>query len=271
MLDYIYLFTGIRSFSVVLEFDPIQVTNKICRAILGEKQLKLAVHQPNFLPWIGYFAKMKAVDTFVILDDVQMPIGRSYVSRVKLINGGEPRWLSIPCKSNPGAQIKSIEFADEKWPRKHLNGFQINYGKTPFFGEIMDLIRTVYDAPGTNLASFNTRLITTVKEFLGISGQVLFSSDFSVTKTGDERIIELCKQIGSSHYISGTGGMNYQSPEKFERHGIQLEVLKFHAIKYENYRKRFFPGLSILDPLFCLGKGARDILTYAIHDKQEGS
>ena len=225
--------------------------------------MRVAVHQPNYAPWCGYFAKMLAADAFVFLDDAQLPQGRSFVSRVKIAKGHDAdQWLTVPVRK--GAKpIREVEFAEEPWAERHRRTLQHVYAKTPHLAEALELLDPLYEAPGTSLAEFNMRLIAAVAEYLGYEGEFHRSSDRSTDLAADERIAQLVSAVGGDVYISGAGGQNYQSEAVYAEHGVLLEVRSYEPVQYERSGWTWVGGLSIIDALCHLGRGARDALGYA--------
>jgi hypothetical protein len=225
--------------------------------------VRVAVHQPNYAPWCGYFAKMFAADAFVFLDDAQLPQGRSFVSRVKIAKGNDAdQGLTVPVRK--GAKpIREVEFADEPWAEKHRRTLQNVYARTQHFAATMELVDPLYEGPGTSLAEFNMRLIATVADYLGYEGEFRRSSDHPADLTADERIAQLVSAVGGDVYVSGAGGQNYQSEAVYAQRGIGLEVRVYEPVPYERSGWGWVGGLSVLDALFHLGRGARDALRYA--------
>lgn len=221
-----------------------------------------AIHQPNYAPWCGYFAKMAHCDVFVLLDDAQMPGGQSYVYRSRLRAASGTRWLSVPTRSVLGDPISSVQFADPKWTQSHLGILHSTYRSAPFWREVSGVVGPVYDAPGESVSAFNGRLVEVVARYLGITCAFRLSSDLPVVATGDDRLIGICEALGADSYLSGPGGTNYQDPGKFQTAGIRLVVREYVPVGYECAGFPFVPGLSIFDALFCVGQGARRLLTY---------
>src|SRR5687767_10206684 len=122
--------------------------------------MRVAIHQPNYAPWCGYFAKLLHADVFILLDDAQLPLGRSYVSRTRVLGPDGPRWLSVPVLRQSGQAITDVRFADCNWPRQHLGTLRAGHARAPYFDEIWALLEPIYAAPGSYLAPFNQRLIT---------------------------------------------------------------------------------------------------------------
>lgn len=224
--------------------------------------MRVAVHQPNYAPWCGYFAKMFAADAFVFLDDAQLPQGRSYVSRVKVARGQDgDQWLTVPVRK--GAKpIREVGLAAEPWAEKHRRTLRHEYAKTPHLAEGLELLDPLYDAPGTSLAELNMRLIVSVAEYLGYEGEFHRSSDHPAELAADERIAQLVSAVGGDVYVSGAGGQNYQSAAVYAQRDVELEVREYEPVRYERTGWAWVGGLSILDALFHLGRDARDALRY---------
>lgn len=217
--------------------------------------MRFAVHQPNYAPWLGYFAKMALVDTFVFLDDVQMPQGRSYVHRTRIREQDQGRWLSIPCRRSSGSTIAEVEFAEEPWALKHQRGLQAVYGRAPYFAEVMALLQPYYEDHGRYLGAFNMRVIDAIARYLGLDAMLLRSSDMVTTGRGDERIAEIGAQLCATTYVSGAGGENYQAESTYRGAGISLDVRSYSPQPYEQVQGAFVGGLSVLDALVNLGPG----------------
>ena len=223
---------------------------------------RVAIHQPNYAPWVGYFAKMASVDVFVFLDDVQMPIGRSYVSRVKVLGRSGEQWLSVPVVRQAGEAIASVRFADDRWAAKHLATLRAHYARAPFFDEIHELVGPIYADPGERLAEFNIRLITAIARYLGVTARVERSGGLGVPGASTELLVGIVERVGGTVYVSGKGGENYQDPERFKQAGIVLDVRAYAPVPYDQGGAPFVAGLSILDALFRLGPATAGLLRY---------
>lgn len=189
-----------------------------------DRSNRYAVHQPNFLPWCGYFAKIAAVDAFVLLDDAQMPRGRSYVSRVAIRKGEESCWLSVPVQRRHPEEIRDVRLDGGDWRIAHRNLLKDRYGREPAFEEALAVVSPAYEEPHTSLASFNIDLLGRFCEWLEISGRMVLASSLGVAGKGDERIARIGQCLGAGCYVSGKGGENYQSDSTFSQHGIRLHV-----------------------------------------------
>lgn len=223
--------------------------------------MKVAIHQPNYLPWCGYFAKMSECDIFIFLDDAQISKG-SYVSRTKIRSKAEPQWLTVPTRVHGQPAIADVSIASEGWAKKHLQTLRQTYSKAPYVDEVMAILEPAYQALGGNLSQANRRLIAVVADYLELELPTCLSSALDVQSASDDRLIELILKVGGTHYLSGRGGANYQDPGKFKAAGIELEMKEYSPVPYEAPRYPFVPGLSIVDALFIQGKAARDLLRY---------
>ena len=225
--------------------------------------MKVAAHQPNYIPWLGYFAKLASADIFVFLDDVQLPQGRSYVHRSRIHAHPDGAWLSAPIRREERQLIKDVRFAEADWRRKHQATLFHTYRKAPFFEPAMALVETIYGVETDSLARFNMNAVTAVAGYLGLSCRFELSSAFGVSRSSDDRLIDLVKAVGGDTYISGAGGQNYQHPEKFDAAGIRLCVRAYQPRPYAQHQEGgFVPGLTVLDALFNLGPAAVQLLAY---------
>lgn len=223
----------------------------------------VAIHQPNYAPWCGFFAKIAHSDTFIFLDDVQMPGGSSWVHRTKILVGGADRWLSVPCHRSVRAAIKDVRIKEGPWSAKHLNTLQANYAKAPHFPEVMELIHGMYMAPADLLAEFNIGLIQAIVDYLGLQTKCRLASALPSQGTSEDRLVSLVRAVEGDRYLSGPGATAYQSPETFARAGIELQVREYVPRAYpQRATAEFIGGLSILDALFHCGRDANALLTY---------
>jgi hypothetical protein len=226
--------------------------------------MKVAIHQPNYIPWLGFFSKMRFADVFVFLDDAEVSTGQGYVYRSQVRNDkGEAIWLSVPTSRKLGEPIRTVRFADKKWTRTHVNRLTSYYRESRYCAEIVDLIRPLYAEPGELLADFNIRVIEAIAGALKLGCRFKRSSQLGVHGVRDERLVDLVRIVGGSTYLSGKGGENYQDPARFASADIGLEVLEYKPIPYPQGQSDFIGGLSILDALFHVGPEAtRKLLRY---------
>ena len=191
--------------------------------------MKVAIMQPYFLPYIGYWQLIHAVDKFVILDDVQY-ITKGWVNRNKIIVNGKENWITIPLKNaNRNRMINEIEICDKSlWLPKFERSIKYNFKNSIFFKEIYELIDCILNNEENNLSKFLLNSISSICNYLEINTDILVSSSCSPKRElkGESRIIEICKNIGASSYINLPGGKNLYNNASFSEEGIDLHFLE---------------------------------------------
>ena len=216
----------------------------------------VGIHQPNFMPWLGYFYKIWQSDVFVLLDDVQIiKTGSSYTNRVEINNNGKRAHLTIPIKkSKDYCLINETSIVNNGWKKKALKTLQQNYSKAGFFKQNQDFIFELINYDNDNLAEYNTHFIKAISDKLCFQTSLVKSSDLNVQAKSTERLIQLVKKVDGKVYLSGSGGDKYQEKNMFEKNGIKLEYNKLPEFKYKQIKTdKFIPGLSIIDAIFNIG------------------
>ena len=218
--------------------------------------MKLAIHQPNYLPWPGYFHKMESVDLFLILDTVQY-MKHEYDNRCKIKTPEGEQWLTVPVSSpNLGTPINKVMLAmnDDIW-RYNWKPLKNNYSKSPFFEEYKDELHEIYGKKWDRLIDLNLKLIETVRNWLGIKTRLKFASELpETTLKGTELILSHCRELKADEYLSGMGGKNYLEQEQFDNDNIRLEFQNYTPVVYPQRFGDFVPNLSVIDLLFNCGK-----------------
>ncbi len=219
-------------------------------------QISVGIHQPNFMPWLGYFYKAYQSDKFIFLDDVQfIKTGSNYTNRISLVLSGEENHITIPIKRGSGVQnINETEMLNEKWKKKLLGSLQANYAKTPYFKEHKEMIFELINFNTTNLASYNINFIEHIAELLRFKTQFIKSSTFKIETESTQRLIELLHHVDATTYLSGSGGDNYQDTKLYAQHNIKLLYSKLPTFKHKQYQTdKFIEGTSIIDAIFNIG------------------
>ena len=221
----------------------------------------VACHQPNFLPWLGFFAKMARADVFILLDDVQFTQGHNrhnWTTRVRILGSNGPQWLSVPVRrAGEGKQRIAelqIEPNDQRWLPKMLKTLESAYGRCAHFTAAYEPVRAALQTHEGRLSALNVELIHRVRSLLGLKGQTLLSSSFGIDAEGTDRLIELTKAAGGDCYLSGDGADGYQLRECYEKAGLRFAQVGFQHPSYPQSRAgEFQPGLSIFDALCNVG------------------
>ncbi|HRJ70657.1 MAG TPA: WbqC family protein [Terrimicrobiaceae bacterium] len=222
----------------------------------------VAIHQPNFFPWLGYFDKIARADVFIALDDVQISkTGGGWCNRVKLFIAGEPRWVTAPLQRNYSGvrAIREIAFDDRKpWRENLLKTLRANYARAPHFNEASALLHPLILNECPDLAGYNLNAIRGIATALSISPEkIRLASELTSTGTATERLIELTKGVGGNAYMCGGGAGGYQEDALFEAAQIGLIYQNFAVKSYPQFWEgAFVAGLSIIDALMHLGVAA---------------
>jgi hypothetical protein len=216
---------------------------------------RVAIHQPNFLPWMGYLAKIAKSDYFIFLDNIQFSKG-SFTNRSKILDDGHPKWLTIPAKPPLGTKIHEIQITPDEWKKKHLAKIEQNYRDSEFGVDILTILRKLYyEEKTSDLSTFNIHLIKAITKLLDLNVTFICSSEIcnNSFESPSHRLVALIKEIGGTTYISGNGGRNYQDPNLFKEQSINVEYVDFFEHPYKQNAPTFYPGLSCIDTLCNIG------------------
>jgi hypothetical protein len=226
--------------------------------------MKTAIIQSNYLPWLGYFNIISLVDNFVFYDEMQYT-KRDWRNRNYIKTPEGKLLLTVPVKTKGKYQekIKYIEIADSSWGENHLKSITHNYKNAKYFEEIYDLISEILiDKKIKLLSKLNQSLIIKISNYLELETKFFNSSKYLLNGDQTENLIEICKDMNTTKYISGPYGKQYIDFEKFERKNINLHFFDYPIYPEYNqlWNDEFLPNLSILDCLFNCGKKAREFL-----------
>ncbi len=224
---------------------------------------RVAIMQPTYLPWCGYFGLIKTVDTFVFLDTVQFS-KRSWQQRNQIKTPNGPIWLTIPT-INKGKRDQLIKDTfinkDEKFASKHLKSIINNYSKAKFFDSESEPIFEIINSNYELIADLNISLITLICKQLNINTKFIRSSSIKCSLKKDELLAFICQEINATEYISPPGSKNYlESSVAFERINLPIKYFEFNHPIYNQLWGEFLPNMSIVDFLFNCGKNTKDLL-----------
>jgi hypothetical protein len=220
----------------------------------------VAIHQPNFFPWLGYFDKIARCDVFVFLDHVQYPkTGGNWSNRVQLIVGGRSQWVTAPIdRAFSGVRaINELEFAARPpWRERFRKTVVANYGRTPFFTETMACLEPILADADDNLSRFNGRAIRRLIDHVGLKVPALFrSSELDVTGSANDLLISIAAAVGADTYLCGGGSSEYFDATAFAAAGLTLQYQHFsHPTYAQRPGDGFVAGLSIVDALMNCGR-----------------
>lgn len=212
--------------------------------------MKVAIMQPYFLPYIGYFQLINAVDVFVVYDDVNY-IKKGWINRNTILVNGEGFLFNIPLQEVSQNKVINQTNIEEKsnWKKNLLKTISLSYKKAPFFAEVFPIIKNIIEQDEKNLAKFISISLTEICNFLSIETSIVISSDIEKDNNlkGQDKIIELCKKLKANNYINAVGGISLYDKDIFVKCDISLNFLKSNPIIYSQFKNEFIPWLSIID------------------------
>ncbi len=225
--------------------------------------MRVAIHQPNFMPWLGLFQRLAMVERFVLFDHVQAMGGRTWLSRNRLLIGGEARWLSLPVKKSGrfGQAVNGVEISYEgDFLRKHLRTITLSYGQSTHAAPFIAMMGELYETRHKYIADFNGDFIRRVCDHLGIGPEIVRSSDLVAQDPaiaalkGNDLVLAVCRAAGATEYVSGDGCHDFISPDTFEAAGIAFYFQNFvHPTYPQPGATAFVSHLSAFDALCNVG------------------
>ena len=217
--------------------------------------MKVAIHQPNYLPYLGFFHKLSLVDTFVIMDDTQYD--KKFTNRNKIKVPGNWIWLTVPInKKHKFVANKIVEINNEEnWQSDHFEKINRSYSNSEFFKKnYKTFFEKIYSKKWDHLFTLNYELIIQLIDWLDIKIEVIKESELNINGNSTERLVNISKKIGAETYVSGIGGKEYMNEKMFETNNIKIEYQNFKCPIYKQvFNSEFIPNLSIIDLLFNIG------------------
>jgi hypothetical protein len=210
----------------------------------------VGIHQPQYLPWLGYLDKIDISDVFVILDNVQYKKNEwQNRNRIKTAQGCQ--WITVPVLYRFPQRINEVQIANrEGWTRKHLNTLITNYRKAPYFGDHLPFFEETYGRTWEYLVDINVHLIRYLIDALGIETELVLASQLNLRDGSTERLVDICKAVNADTYLSGRDGSQYMDLTQFRAEGIEVLFQNFHHPVYNQLYGEFEPNMSAVDLLF---------------------
>ena len=218
----------------------------------------VSIHQPQYLPYLGFFHKLAHSDIHVFLDTVQLHRrGLQHRNKIKSSTGWQ--WLTVPISSGSREILSDVKISStEPWADKHRRAIQLNYARAPYFDALGDDLLGLLQTSWGMLAELNEALIRSVMGVVGIGTSLVRASELGVEGSSTQLLVAVSREVGADRYLSGPGGRNYIEPALFEDAGIDIAWQEFEYPSYDQVfpSAGFIPHLSIIDPLFCAGAEA---------------
>lgn len=220
----------------------------------------VAIHQPQYLPWLGYFDKIDKADIFVLLDDVQYK-KNEWQNRNKIRTANGWQWITVPVRYRFGEKINQIKIDNSgDWREEHHKSLVINYNKAPCFKDYESFFKASFTNNWEYLVDINIHFIKYLIKSIGITTKLISSSELVIEGQKTERLVEICKKLGADTYLSGEGAREYLELSQFEKEGINVKFQDFNHPIYKQVYNNFEPFMSVVDLLFNYGQKSLKVL-----------
>jgi hypothetical protein len=228
--------------------------------------VKLAIHQPHYLPWLGYFGKWAAADRFVFLDGVQYE-KNGWQNRNRIKTGAGSQWLTVPVShARLGTPIHAVTVdVAQPWRARHLRAIELAYARAPHFARYQDALRALYAREWHRLAPLAVASAEWLAQAFGIGVPATLASELALPEAGTDtdptgRLVALCRAVGADTYLAGRDGARYMDLARFRAAGIAVEAQHYEHPVYTQLHGEFVSSLSALDLLLMHGDEALSIL-----------
>lgn len=223
----------------------------------------VSIHQPGYFPWHGLFHRLALSDVHVFLDTAQFE-KHGYNNRVKIRTAQGDQWLTVPIltkgrfNNNPICRAELNPAVD--WKAAHWKTLALAYGRTAYFGDYAGFLQDLYAEPWLYLAPLNIHAIRHLAGRLGLACRFVSASDLDVKGRKSELVLNLCRAVGATTYLSGVKGRGYLDRAAFEQAGISLRFQAYREPHYRQIHGEFMPYMSVVDLVFNHGPASRDML-----------
>jgi hypothetical protein len=222
--------------------------------------VKVAIHQPQYLPWLGYLDKVDSADVFILLDIVQFK-KHEWQNRNRIRTGDGWQWLTAPIIDRFPERIDRVEInAKTDWQRKHGQALRLHYGRAPFWDPLGPELVALLGQPWPRLRELNVAVIDLLCRQLGIRTPRVLASGLSAREEPTDRLIDLCRAVGGTAYLAGESGPSYMDVARFVEAGIEVQVQAYTHPEYPQRYQPFVSHLAVIDLLFNCGPESLQIL-----------
>lgn len=215
---------------------------------------RLAIMQPYFFPYIGYFHLIAAVDLFIVYDNIKYT-KKGWINRNRMLQNGKDVMFSLPLKSDSDSlDVCERELAPNFNPDKFLSQLKEAYRHAPYFTQTFPLVEQVIRYEESNLFLFLHRSIKSTCEHLGISTEIRTSSDIAIDHglKNQDKVLALCDAVGAKTYVNAIGGMELYSRESFREKSLELKFIQSKPFEYAQFGDEFVPWLSVIDVMMFI-------------------
>jgi hypothetical protein len=219
---------------------------------------KIAIMQPYFFPYIGYFQLLNSVDEFIIYDNIQYT-KKGWINRNRILVNNKYQLITLPIKKDSDYLNVVERKLSESWDKdknKMLNVIKSSYSKSPYFQETIELISKCLNNPEINLFRFLYDSIVLISNYLDIKTPIIISSTINANHNlkSQDKVLSLCKEQNAEIYINSIGGVELYDKKTFKQNNIDLYFIKPNPINYKQFNNEFIPWLSIIDTMMFNSK-----------------
>ena len=211
--------------------------------------MRVAIMQPYFLPYIGYYQLIAAVDLFVVYDNIKYT-KKGWINRNRILQNGKDVMFSLPLKNDSDSlDVYQRKLSADFNRNKLLNQFRGAYRRAPYFEQAFPLIEDIVRYDDANLFEYLHHAIVKICACFGITTEIKNSSDIAIDHTlkGQDKVLALCKAVGASTYVNTIGGVDMYSKQSFQQMGLELKFIQSKMFEYPQFGDAFVPRLSIID------------------------
>jgi WbqC-like protein len=223
----------------------------------------VSINQPAYLPWLGYFHRIAVSDLHIVLDHVQFE-KNGFTNRNKIRTSEGWCWLTVPLKTSGrfgNLAIAQVEISSERrWAEKHWNSLRLNYSKANYFREHADFFENIFSRSWERLNPLLREITTYLLSAFGIKTKIVFSSEIGAAGRKSELVLELCRKVGATTYLSGSLGRDYLDEVAFEEAGIAVSYQEYRHPTYTQLYSSFEPYMGAIDLLFNCGPKSLGIM-----------
>lgn len=222
--------------------------------------MRVAIHQPQFMPWLGYLDKIDRADLFVVLDTVQFK-KNEWQNRNRIRTAQGWQWLTVPVLHRFGQKLNEVLInPDTDWKTKHLRALDMHYGHAAHGPRYLPELTALYRRSWEQLAEFNLAVLRWLLGAFAIKTPVRLASEMALREEPTDRLVDICRAVGATHYVAGAGAPGYMDIPRFEASGVKLEIQDFRHPVYPQCYEPFVPGLAAIDLLLTSGDDALRLL-----------
>ncbi len=216
--------------------------------------MRVTIHQPQYLPWLGYLDKIDQADLFVVLDSVQFK-KNEWQNRNRIRTAQGWQWLTVPVRHRFGQRIDEVRIdATSDWQTRHLRAIEIHYSQALFRDDYLNSLCEALFRDCDSLSAINLATISWLMDKFGITTPMQLASELELREEPTERLIDICHTVGATHYLAGPGAGAYLNLEAFQSSGVVVEIQGFRHPTYAQCYQPFLPDLSAVDLLMNCGK-----------------